>query len=145
MIRRPPRSTLFPYTTLFRSRPHRRLAHRSEIDGEPQIPAHGPLVQRGELHEQVVWVLAIVQRRSPVGLARLEEQGIASSSDGPRLGTEHAAELEPAAAHRAACSGHRPINEAQLIAAAWASLPVVLSKAFPMRHQGPVAEDHVCS
>src|SRR3990172_6831086 len=24
MIRRPPRSTLFPYTTLFRSRPHRR-------------------------------------------------------------------------------------------------------------------------
>src|SRR2546430_4671024 len=25
MIRRPPRSTLFPYTTLFRSREHRRL------------------------------------------------------------------------------------------------------------------------
>src|SRR5207244_13231004 len=73
-------------------RSHRRLANRSEIDGETQIPAHRPLVQRGELHEQVVWVLAIVQRRSPVGLARLEEQGIASSSDGPRLGTEHAAE-----------------------------------------------------
>src|SRR5258708_23250705 len=30
MIRRPPRSTLFPYTTLFRSRPHapRRNPHR---------------------------------------------------------------------------------------------------------------------
>src|SRR6266567_5269021 len=30
MIRRPPRSTLFPYTTLFRSRPHRgqAQAHR---------------------------------------------------------------------------------------------------------------------
>src|SRR2546426_5655659 len=29
MIRRPPRSTLFPYTTLFRSRPHaRRLGRR---------------------------------------------------------------------------------------------------------------------
>src|SRR5256885_5267344 len=28
MIRRPPRSTLFPYTTLFRSHPqHRQLAH----------------------------------------------------------------------------------------------------------------------
>src|SRR5262245_65348867 len=25
MIRRPPRSTLFPYTTLFRSRPHRQI------------------------------------------------------------------------------------------------------------------------
>src|SRR2546430_5618251 len=29
MIRRPPRSTLFPYTTLFRSR--MRLAHRHEV------------------------------------------------------------------------------------------------------------------
>src|SRR3712207_8176191 len=27
MIRRPPRSTLFPYTTLFRSRPRRRIDH----------------------------------------------------------------------------------------------------------------------
>src|SRR2546422_2979361 len=26
MIRRPPRSTLFPYTTLFRSHPHRQVA-----------------------------------------------------------------------------------------------------------------------
>src|SRR5215204_7513302 len=28
MIRRPPRSTLFPYTTLFRSRPHSRAPQR---------------------------------------------------------------------------------------------------------------------
>src|SRR2546421_4758374 len=27
MIRRPPRSTLFPYTTLFRSQVHRRIKH----------------------------------------------------------------------------------------------------------------------
>src|SRR5690349_22876398 len=34
MIRRPPRSTLFPYTTLFRSRaPHGALRHE-----EPEIP-----------------------------------------------------------------------------------------------------------
>src|SRR3712207_8041194 len=36
MIRRPPRSTLFPYTTLFRSRPHRddrrdRIPERSSV------------------------------------------------------------------------------------------------------------------
>src|SRR3989454_4276787 len=30
MIRRPPRSTLFPYTTLFRSRSFRALPHRLE-------------------------------------------------------------------------------------------------------------------
>src|SRR5258707_7002606 len=32
MIRRPPRSTLFPYTTLFRSRPDR-IFVRCELDG----------------------------------------------------------------------------------------------------------------
>src|SRR3712207_9519877 len=35
MIRRPPRSTLFPYTTLFRSRRHHRL-------GDPVDPHAGP-------------------------------------------------------------------------------------------------------
>src|SRR5260370_30120658 len=33
MIRRPPRSTLFPYTTLFRSRPARHAAGRRAGDG----------------------------------------------------------------------------------------------------------------
>src|SRR3712207_7617650 len=33
MIRRPPRSTLFPYTTLFRSRPERPLERRQELPG----------------------------------------------------------------------------------------------------------------
>src|SRR3989475_13117399 len=41
MIRRPPRSTLFPYTTLFRSpKPRHHGAQRRET-GEPQGPA-GP-------------------------------------------------------------------------------------------------------
>src|SRR3712207_8278304 len=34
MIRRPPRSTLFPYTTLFRSRPW----NRARQDAAPQLP-----------------------------------------------------------------------------------------------------------
>src|SRR3712207_7421504 len=35
MIRRPPRSTLFPYTTLFRSR--RQEAQRERVDAVPRI------------------------------------------------------------------------------------------------------------
>src|SRR5256884_8460594 len=31
MIRRPPRSTLFPYTTLFRSRPGHRSLHQKQV------------------------------------------------------------------------------------------------------------------
>src|SRR2546425_8815183 len=38
MIRRPPRSTLFPYTTLFRSRTRRSDDHRGGIDHVPQSP-----------------------------------------------------------------------------------------------------------
>src|SRR2546425_7100512 len=38
MIRRPPRSTLFPYTTLFRSHPARRRG------GFPQPAAHGAVL-----------------------------------------------------------------------------------------------------
>src|SRR3989449_9159887 len=35
MIRRPPRSTLFPYTTLFRSRPH-----AARLSGAPDAGGH---------------------------------------------------------------------------------------------------------
>src|SRR3989454_1557283 len=43
MIRRPPRSTLFPYTTLFRSRPHVRdgTQERRGTDHQPEARALG--------------------------------------------------------------------------------------------------------
>src|SRR2546426_3553851 len=42
MIRRPPRSTLFPYTTLFRSTPHRAVEREAvhEQHGRPARPPH---------------------------------------------------------------------------------------------------------
>src|SRR6266498_4742039 len=51
MIRRPPRSTLFPYTTLFRSRPP--LVHRlgnSFGDGSRARWPRGPAAARSEEH-----------------------------------------------------------------------------------------------
>src|SRR2546430_11680947 len=41
MIRRPPRSTLFPYTTLFRSQSHTRTPDHRRPGWEPTAPAHG--------------------------------------------------------------------------------------------------------
>src|SRR5437764_10480666 len=46
MIRRPPRSTLFPYTTLFRPRPVRSPPPRSG----PPAPPRRPLGARSEEH-----------------------------------------------------------------------------------------------
>src|SRR5256885_9551426 len=45
MIRRPPRSTLFPYTTLFRSARHERA-----VAGRPARKAAGPDPPRSEEH-----------------------------------------------------------------------------------------------
>src|SRR3712207_7077284 len=60
MIRRPPRSTLFPYTTLFRSRPRRRHVLRVNL----------PLLLLGELRGRDE---RLVLRESSVDLHRSEE------------------------------------------------------------------------
>src|SRR3712207_8260955 len=59
MIRRPPRSTLFPYTTLFRSRRPRGRVHRPDrAGGASDLWAHvpdavlGPDPQRGPRSEE---------------------------------------------------------------------------------------------
>src|SRR3712207_7410502 len=59
MIRRPPRSTLFPYTTLFRSRPRRLTSLFGAV--EVRAPRFGPC-RRG-----------IACRRSITPVARSEE------------------------------------------------------------------------
>src|SRR2546426_5857356 len=53
MIRRPPRSTLFPYTTLFRSlRSHqgRRFRHVAALQRRPQLAFRGATQIRSEEH-----------------------------------------------------------------------------------------------
>src|SRR3712207_331991 len=49
MIRRPPRSTLFPYTTLFRSRV---LRPRAQVAVEPRADAVEPAVAPGEVADR---------------------------------------------------------------------------------------------
>src|SRR5260370_29212686 len=48
MIRRPPRSTLFPYTTLFRSRRRGSARSRAQDQGAPPGSQRGPDLQRGQ-------------------------------------------------------------------------------------------------
>src|SRR5260370_15161187 len=53
MIRRPPRSTLFPYTTLFRSQP--RTAARPEPHSCPK-PRSGPALPVGRERRAQAWL-----------------------------------------------------------------------------------------
>src|SRR3712207_7309718 len=50
MIRRPPRSTLFPYTTLFRSRSPHMIASTEALRLERIVKTYGPTVARSEEH-----------------------------------------------------------------------------------------------
>src|SRR2546425_2467813 len=66
MIRRPPRSTLFPYTTLFRSRKGDRACRRArhdrrgagELAADRHAPADGPNRHRSEEHTSELQSLA---------------------------------------------------------------------------------------
>src|SRR2546422_9592622 len=73
MIRRPPRSTLFPYTTLFRSQQHRQVELRPERAHPPGQPCG---VERPVLEPEGVGVGAQVDAhdgRRAVDDARSEE------------------------------------------------------------------------
>src|SRR5437762_11364899 len=61
-IPRPPRSTLFPYTTLFRSRSERGRELREQVAQEPQRPLAVMHVPRPVLHPQQLPALRLVGR-----------------------------------------------------------------------------------
>src|SRR2546425_6622135 len=83
MIRRPPRSTLFPYTTLFRSR-HRRRDHgrRDRARCGAARPPHGACGQRSEEHTSELQSLAYLVCRLLLEKKKKKKKsvGIASQS-----------------------------------------------------------------
>src|SRR3712207_6991354 len=80
MIRRPPRSTLFPYTTLFRS--------AGDLDRRPQLRADDQrqrgLAEPGRAGEQHV------VRRAAAALGALEHQVQLTDRKSTRLNSSHA-------------------------------------------------------
>src|SRR2546425_8305581 len=84
MIRRPPRSTLFPYTTLFRSHVHARLprARNAPRARRPAAgarrPAHGRRRERSEEHTSELQSLAYLVCR--LLLEKKKPQRVSSSA-----------------------------------------------------------------
>src|SRR5258705_8856620 len=89
MIRRPPRSTLFPYTTLFRSAVGDRLAGAE-------------LLNSG---------LRVVRRVGPMTRG-VEREGAESARGGGQSGRAHVAEPVTDAGQRAAAAGNDPLHPA---------------------------------
>src|SRR3712207_6870861 len=83
MIRRPPRSTLFPYTTLFRSR----REHPGRSIPVPRAPVQGERFLQGG------------RRRRGIGVERQETQAVEGEGHVPGVGRfasseEHTSELQ---------------------------------------------------
>src|SRR2546422_11401248 len=89
MIRRPPRSTLFPYTTLFRSRRGARAGHRAEA--ELRWLRYG-WVRQGELSVHPGRVLESEEPVHPPAAIRLPQQ---EGDVPPELRSAHAARVAP--------------------------------------------------
>src|SRR2546422_8405871 len=69
MIRRPPRSTLFPYTTLFRSHvgEHALMLDREHLSGAPESGDHHVAdQQRAQLVRKLAQQLQVARRRNHV-------------------------------------------------------------------------------
>src|SRR2546430_9924921 len=80
MIRRPPRSTLFPYTTLFRSQvqhPHRQVAVFA-LELEPLLGVAGPQVLERDPVLRFLGLVAVddldLQQRSEEHTSELQSQ-----------------------------------------------------------------------
>src|SRR5215204_786809 len=89
MIRRPPRSTLFPYTTLFRSGPHRRPRpahrgdeHRRDRPGGARSAEHTSELQS---HSDIVCRLLLEKKKNPtIAFWRIKPNSAQSPSSLPR-------------------------------------------------------------
>src|SRR3712207_8536138 len=80
MIRRPPRSTLFPYTTLFRSRPADLVAQARDVGPDAELVAGRAALVRDRVGGRVV------AEGADLGLEQLPDVGLRSE--------EHTSELQ---------------------------------------------------
>src|SRR2546427_6676346 len=128
MIRRPPRSTLFPYTTLFRSHgrgvrvlevaPHRLVHDPRRWADAPVVEIDQRAVERERLldPEPEVLVSSDVRGQAAVHPSRQAEQAlepVVLEGGDPRAGCEHRLEKPSAGQHRVnllGAGGGRPLH-----------------------------------
>src|SRR5688500_11615475 len=93
-------------------RTERRLAGEAPVDLPAQVAANRTLVLAGQLHEKVVWMLAIVNRVTIALLTRGQQVGISASTYRRRFHAEHRAESCPPGSDVPASHPHEPVGAA---------------------------------
>src|SRR5206468_6914121 len=93
MIRRPPRSTLFPYTTLFRSPPAVRESLRA-ASWIPAIPLHPGVflpdrksTRLNSSHDQISYAVFCLKKKKKKKTTKYIYKHITSTTNSPKLST----------------------------------------------------------
>src|SRR3982751_785276 len=86
MIRRPPRSTLFPYTTLFRSRPHeaRLFGFDGKMDDDGGYGVDRKSTRLNSSHDQISYAVFCLKKTSRSREASRRRPCLGPSSAGSR-------------------------------------------------------------
>ena len=94
------------------------IADRRGVEAQQGVFASSDVVEGGDLHEEVVRMLAVDDRLAEGGLALLEEQWILAAGDGGGFEGEHRAEGKLARTKLPHRHGHDPVGGEEFVPAA---------------------------
>lgn len=117
----------------------RRLTREAAIDLPPKTTGQRAIVFGCHLHEEIVWVLPVVDRRAITHFAGGQQIRIAAPGDRQGFEARHAPESEAAARDIAPRHSHHPVDAAGLLFSTVATLVEELSERVAVPHpcQGP--------
>src|SRR5678815_1408774 len=92
-----------------RGRTKRRFSRRSHIDLPSSGGGQRAVVLGGQFHEQVVWMLPVMDGVAVTYLAGREQIRITTPANRPRLRTQHGAERELTGSEGTLCGPHGPV------------------------------------
>src|SRR5437764_7162729 len=120
-----------------RRRTHRRIAYWSSVERYRRVFVDVVVINGGQFHEEIVWVLGINNRLAISGLALLKEFWIASIRNSYRFETQHASQREHTVAYGSLRHRHKPIGGEKLVPAARPGLLQFVDECFSVEHQHP--------
>src|SRR5215469_12307834 len=89
---------------------HSGISYRRRIERKQSVTSEFPIVDSGQLHEEVVWMLPVDDGTAEGGFSLLEELRIEALRHSGRLQAEHGAQRQPAWSELALGHGHKPVR-----------------------------------
>src|SRR5438874_2585020 len=114
---------------------HGRIADRRGIKRKQAVFSQAQVVQSGQLHDEVVGVLPVIDRLAERRLSLLEKQRIEALRYGCRFQAEHGSERKLAAPDLALRHGHKPVGGKHFVITAWAALPRGVQECIAVKHE----------